>query len=245
MEIQSVTIIGQGNVATHYYNIMNEKGVKTKMISSRLPFQSEDLQSDLIIIAVKDEAIEQVCNKLQIQYPMSKIQNQILVHTSGFVATSCLKKVSGNYGSFYPLQTLKKGIAVKFSSVPLCTWANNEESEVRLENLAKKLSDIHYNLDDNQRKTLHLAAVFANNFPNHLFGIAKSILDKENVPFSILFPLMDRTIQAVKQNNPFDIQTGPAFRRETSIMEQHKSRLSETERQIYDIISESIIKQSK
>ena len=232
-------------MATHYYNIMSEKGVKVKTVSSRLPFQSEDLQSDLIIIAVKDGAIEQVCNNLQARYPMLGTQNQILVHTSGYVSTDCLKKISGNYGSFYPLQTLKKGIAVDFSSVPLCTWANNGKSALKLENIAKKLSDIHYTLDDNQRKTLHLAAVFANNFPNHLFGIAKRILDKENVPFEVLFPLMDRTVQAAKANNPFDIQTGPAFRRETSIMEQHKQRLNETEKSIYDIISESIIKESK
>ena len=183
MEIQTVTIIGQGNVATHYYNIMSEKGVKVKTVSSRLPFQSEDLQSDLIIIAVKDGAIEQVCNNLQAQYPMSGIRDKILVHTSGYVSTDCLKKISGNYGSFYPLQTLKKGIAVDFSSVPLCTWANNEKSALKLKNLAKKLSGIHYTLDDSQRKTLHLAAVFANNFPNHLFGIATRRWDKENVPF--------------------------------------------------------------
>ncbi|MBR1626963.1 MAG: DUF2520 domain-containing protein [Bacteroidales bacterium] len=243
MEIKSVTIIGQGNVATHYCRVMNTKGLDAKTVSSRLPFKTEDLQCDLLVIAVKDEAIQTVADKLSESLKSTKTLHPLTVHTSGFISCNCLKKVSENYGSLYPLQTLKKDIETNFDSVPLCTWANNKESALILRNLAKKLSKIHYELDDNQRKTLHLAAVFANNFPNHLFGIAKRILDRENVPFDILFPLMDRTVAAAKQNNPFSIQTGPAFRDEKSVMEQHKLRLTERERCIYEIISNSIMQE--
>ena len=96
-------------------------------------------------------------------------------------------------------------------------------------------------MSDSQRKTLHLAAVLCNNFPNHLFGIAKSILDKENIPFSTLFPLMDTTVSRAKMFNPFDVQTGPAIRNEQSIMEQHKAKLDKEEKEIYELLSKRII----
>lgn len=234
MAIQNITIIGQGNVASHYYKAMTERKFIVKMISSRLPFDKADLQSDIVIIAVKDEAIEMVVKQLPKLFCM-------VVHTSGYISTKCLKKVSNNYGSLYPLQTLKKGVAIDFSQVPLCIWGSNEKTTADLEELAGKLTRIHYNVDDKGRKTLHLAAVFANNFTNHLFGIAKNLLDKEKIPFEILLPLIDRTVEAIKQNNPYDIQTGPAIRGDLFVMEQHKLQLDETKRKIYDIISDSIM----
>lgn len=244
VEIQTVTIVGQGNVASHYYNIMKEKGVNVKMVSSRLPFLKEDFKSHLIIIAVKDEAIQETVENISKQIGRKVLLNSIVVHTSGYTSTDCLKKISAIYGSFYPLQSLRRGIAIDFATVSLCIWTNDEIAMQKLENLAKKLTNICYKLNDSQRKTLHLAAVFTNNFTNHLYGIAKSILEKKNIPFSILYPLIDRTVVAVKQNNPFDIQTGPAIRKELTVMQEHKLELTEMERKIYEIISESIMNKS-
>ena len=89
---------------------------------------------------------------------------------------------------------------------------------------------------------MHLAAVFANNFTNHLLGVAKQILERKNIPFDIIFPLIDQTIVKAKQNNPFDVQTGPSKRQEIAIMENHKSRLDDDEREIYEVLSKKIIK---
>lgn len=234
-EIQSVTIIGGGNVAWQYNNFMTKLGINVNCISSRGEIREEDLKSDLIIIAVSDKAIAEVAGKL-------RIKDSILVHTSGTVDIEVLNKSAENYGIFYPLQTITKGIQIDFSNVPLCIDANNEKSLISLKLLAKRLTDKVYEINTAQRQELHLAAVFANNFTNHLLGIAKQILERKNIPFDIIFPLIDQTIAKAKQNNPFDVQTGPAKRQEMAIMENHKSRLEDDEREIYEILSNKIIK---
>lgn len=233
-EIQSITIIGNGNVAWLYYHNMKQQGLDVNCISSRGEIREEDLKSDLIIIAVSDKAIEEVVGKL-------KIKDSILVHTSGTVDIEVLKSAE-NYGIFYPLQTITKGIQIDFSNVPLCIDANNEKSLISLKLLAKRLTDKVYEINTSQRQELHLAAVFANNFTNHLLGVAKQILERKNIPFDIIFPLIDQTIVKAKQNNPFDVQTGPAKRQEMAIMENHKSRLDDDEREIYEVLSKKIIK---
>lgn len=240
MEIRKIAIIGQGNVAYHYQKIMQEKGLVVEIIPSRQPFDLAKLHRDLIIIAVKDDAIPTIVDKIAILNKNQKLST-IVVHTSGYVETTYLAKITNKYGSLYPLQTLCKGVAIDFSTVSLCVWANEQDTLLELHNLATKLTKTIYILDDNQRKSLHLAAVFSNNFTNHLFHISKAILDKTNIPFDILFPLIDRTIEAIKKNNPYDIQTGPAIREDYSIMNNHKTQLDKQWQDIYKIISESII----
>lgn len=232
--IKTVCIIGKGNVAWHYERRFGEKGFVCSTFSSRGEMPEQCHEADLVIIAVKDEAIAEVARKL-------KPVKGILVHTSGFVGTECLKEAAECYGSLYPLQTLKKEKETDFDTVPLCTYGNTETVKEILRGVASRLSSVHYELSDSQRKTLHLAAVFCNNFPNHLFGIAKSILDKENIPFSTLFPLMDMTVSRAKLFNPFEVQTGPAIRNEQSIMEQHKAKLDKEEKEIYELLSKRII----
>ncbi|MBP1631216.1 MAG: oxidoreductase [Bacteroidetes bacterium] len=237
-EIQDITIIGLGNVAWQYSNAMQGLGLNVRCISSRGEIKEEDLKSDLIIIAVSDKAIEEVADKL-------RINNSILVHTSGSMDMEILKARAENYGVFYPLQTLSKGNDIDFSLIPLCIEASNQEARQRLNTLASKLTPMVYDINSEQRKQLHIAAVFACNFTNHLLGIAKEELDKKNIPFNILFPLIDQTIEKAKLNNPFDVQTGPAIRNDDQVMEIHKSSLEDDEREIYELISEKIKKKDK
>lgn len=231
--INSVCILGTGNVAWHYEQRFKEKGFSCVKISARNDV-SCCIDADLVIIAVKDEAIEEVANKL-------KGMKGILVHTSGFMSTDCLAVATENYGSLYPLQSLKKNKETDFDKVTLCTYGNNEKVRKLLQSIAKELTSKTYELSDIQRKSLHIAAVFCNNFPNHLFGIAKAILDKEDISFEILFPLIDMTVEKAKHFNPFDVQTGPAIRNEKRIMQQHKAMLGKDESEIYELLSEKII----
>lgn len=231
--INSVCILGTGNVAWHYEQRFKEKGFSCVKISARNDV-SCCIDADLVIIAVKDEAIEEVANKL-------KGMKGILVHTSGFMSTDCLAVATENYGSLYPLQSLKKNKETDFDKVTLCTYGNNDEVRKLLQSIAKELTSKTYELSDIQRKSLHIAAVFCNNFPNHLFGIAKAILDKEDISFEILFPLIDMTVEKAKHFNPFDVQTGPAIRNEKRIMQQHKAMLGKDESDIYELLSEKII----
>ena len=231
--INSVCILGTGNVAWHYERRFKERGFSCVNISARNDV-SCCIDADLVIIAVKDEAIEAVANKL-------KGMKGILVHTSGFMSTDCLAVATENYGSLYPLQSLKKNKETDFDKVTLCTYGNNEKVRKLLQSIAKELTSKTYELSDIQRKSLHIAAVFCNNFPNHLFGIAKAILDKEGISFEVLFPLIDMTVEKAKHFNPFDVQTGPAIRNEKRIMQQHKAMLGKDESEIYELLSEKII----
>ncbi len=236
-EIRTVSIIGSGNVAWHYERMLLSKGYDCKAFASRGELPKEVLASDLVILAVKDEAIALVAQRL-------KGMDGILVHTSGFVETTPLSVASENYGSLYPLQSLKKDRETDYSTLPLCVFGSTERVKTQLESLAKSLSTVVYSLSDSQRKSLHLAAVFANNFTNHLFGIAKEILNKEDIPFSILFPLIDTSVERAKRFNPFEVQTGPAIRRDEDIMRRHKERLGEKEREIYEAVSNNIMYRS-
>ncbi|MCK9163572.1 MAG: DUF2520 domain-containing protein [Bacteroidales bacterium] len=237
-EIESITIIGRGNVAWLYSDIMTKQGLSVNCISSRGEIRGDDLCSDLIIIAVSDKAIVEVAKKLE-------IGDSIIVHTSGTVDIGVLRARAKNFGVFYPLQTISKGIELDFSTIPLCIEGSDEEIFSLLKNLADKLSKKVYKISSVQRQAIHIAAVFANNFTNHLFGIAKQELEKNDIPFDILFPLISQTIEKIKENNPFEVQTGPAKRNDIPVMEKHKLRLGEDEREIYQLLSEKIIKQNE
>jgi predicted short-subunit dehydrogenase-like oxidoreductase (DUF2520 family) len=239
VKIKTINIIGKGNVAFHYHKVMKEKGYDVKMISSREVFTLDDVESDIVIISVKDDAIKEVLNKL----PHVK---SLLLHTSGFTNTDLLLQKADNVGCLYPLQSLNKKKDIDFSKVPLCLYVNNEEYKTGLEQFAQSLSSQTCFMTDDQRQYLHIAAVFANNFTNHLLGISKEILDKHNIPFSLLYSIIDRTIENIKTSDDiFSLQTGPAVRGDLNIINQHINKLSLKERELYSTISKSIIEYHK
>lgn len=234
--IKYVTIIGSGNVAYHYFKIMTEKGLRVQQVSARMDIPMEALMSDLVVIAIKDEFITQLVSRLRIG------DDSTLVHTSGFIPSDCLKDSARNYGCLYPLQSLKKNQDTDFfNNVALCICGSNRQIRQDLKGLAKRLSSTVYELSDSQRQCLHIAAVFCNNFTNHLFGIAKQMLEKESIPFSILFPLMESTVHKAENEDPFDSQTGPAARGDMNVILAHLQRLDGDEREIYGVMSEKIM----
>ena len=234
--IKDVTIIGSGNVAYHYFRIMTEKGLRVRQISARMDIPTEALMSDLVVIAIKDEFITRLASRIRVG------DDSILVHTSGFIPSDCLKDSARNYGCLYPLQSLKKNQDTDFfNNVPLCICGNNKQTRQDLRGLSQRLSRTVYELSDSQRQCLHIAAVFCNNFTNHLFGVAKQMLAKESIPFSILFPLMESTVHKAKNNDPFDSQTGPAVRGDMNVIQAHLQRLDGDEREIYGVMSEKIM----
>lgn len=239
--MSSITIVGKGNVATHFYKAMKGKGFEVKIISSRNTFDKKDFTSDIIILAVKDMVIKEVMARISQDLEGRLSDRQILVHTSGFMETSFLQSLCDNYGSFYPLQSLKKNIDADFSCVTLCTWANTTWASQILEKTALTLSPLHYFFTDEQRKKIHLAAVFANNFTNHLFYISSNILKDVDLNLDVLYPLIDRTIKAIKEKDPKYCQTGPAIREDYNIIKEHLSLLPPSIQEIYRLLTQSII----
>lgn len=154
-----------------------------------------------------------------------------------------LKTASANVGIFYPLQTMKKNSEVDFKNVPVLIEGNDEATVSKLEALAKTISQNVYKVDEEQRQWIHVAAVFANNFTNHLYSVSESLLLGHGLSFDILKPLIYRSIENLQQNSPSDIQTGPAARGDMQTIEKHLMLLGDDIRlqRIYEILSQSII----
>ncbi|MDB4902471.1 MAG: oxidoreductase [Mucilaginibacter sp.] len=249
-----ITIIGSGNVATHLAAAFKNAGHRIVQVYSR-DMQNAALlayhvgaepidnlnqvnpETDIFIISVKDDAIISTAKTL------SKHQ-KLIVHTSGATDLSSLSAFTSNAGVFYPLQTLSKNKEVDFFTVPLCVEGANETITFELEQLAQTISNHVYRINSEQRKILHLAAVFACNFPNYLYSIAQQLLAKHNMEFELLRPLILETAQKVQDHLPAEVQTGPAIRNDKNTMAIHLQMLNgEPEmKNLYELLSQAIIK---
>ena len=194
-------------------------------------------ETDLFVISVKDDAIGTIAEKLS-------PQNKLIVHTSGATHLEAIQAFTPNAGVFYPLQTLSKTKEVDFRTVPLCIEGADEQITRKLVELAQTISNKVYPVSSAQRKVLHLAAVFACNFPNYLYGVARQLLAKNEMDFEMLRPLILETAQKVQDHQPADVQTGPAVRNDQQTMAMHLAMLGDESmlKAIYELLSQEIIK---
>jgi len=225
----SVLLIGKGNVATHLRNtFLSIDNIVFTQISSR------DLtnipKADITIIAVTDDAIAEVS---------SKIKNPLVVHTSGACSINELKNTT-NKGVFYMLQTFSLEKKVELNEVPFCLEAENKKDEDQLKELANLLSKKIYTVKSEQRKALHVAAVFVNNFTNYLYKIGNDICKEHQVPFDILLPLIKETASKIETLSPEKAQTGPAIRNDKKTIKNHLDLLNIEQQKIYKMITKSI-----
>ncbi|HRL00911.1 MAG TPA: DUF2520 domain-containing protein [Vitreoscilla sp.] len=200
-----------------------------------------DLQAacDLIIIAVSDRAIADVIAAVHAHAPEA-----LIVHTSGSTAMQVLTDIHPRAGTFYPLQTFSFERSTDWTQTPLLLEAANEADLQVLQSVASELSPRVYHYDSAQRLSLHLAAVFACNFSNYCYDMAKQILDAQHADFALLYPLMLETAQKSTQAEPKTMQTGPAMRGDTAIIDMHQAMLQHSEREdllkVYQLFSEQI-----
>lgn len=249
---KKIVLIGAGNVGTRlgialknagheilqvYSRTKKSASQLAKIIESAFTNDIEQLSAlaDIYIIAIKDDEIKNIAAKIN-------IKEKIIVHTSGTLDMSVLKNTSKNIGVFYPLQTLTKNVDTDFKNIPICVEASNKASEKTLIELAKSISENTVPINSKKRKTIHLAAVFANNFSNHMYAIAEIILRKEKLPLTILNPLIEETAAKIKKGSPLKIQTGPAIRGDKKIINEHIDLLSDNKdiQKIYKLITKSI-----
>ena len=247
-----IVLLGSGNVATNLAKALNAKGenvvqvyspnlLNAKLLAAQINAEAiDDLSkvvstADLYIVSVKDDAIEEVASQLA-------HVNGLVVHTSGTTDIKLLSAHLAQTGVFYPLQTFSKIKAVSFDHIPLCIEANDQDQLLLLKQLASKLSNQVYELDGEKRKVLHLAAVFACNFPNHLFSLANEILEENGLNFNIIRPLIAETADKVMGNLPENVQTGPAIRGDETTMNKHLGMLENKPelQHIYQTLSNSI-----
>jgi len=249
-----ITIIGSGNVATHLAAAFKNAGHAIVQVYSRdlqhaslLAYHVRanaidnldeiDPETDLFVIAVKDDAIETVTAAL------AKYQ-KLMVHTSGATSLQTLLAHTENAGVFYPLQTFSKTKEVDFNTVPVCIEGGNEEITSILNVLAYTITQNVYRINSDERRTLHLAAVFACNFPNYLYYLSQQLLAEKQLPFDLLRPLILETAQKVQEHLPADVQTGPAIRNDEKTMGNHLQQLAGNPQlqELYQLLSQGIIK---
>ncbi len=256
----NIAIIGAGNLAWHLAPALENTGHKISRVCNRsrknayqlidrlyhaeykrnLNFSSDQL--DIILIAVKDSYIDHIVSNIVLP------EDCLLVHTSGCLPLDVLEKsAASQIGVLYPLQTFIKKVKTDFREVPIYLESNTEVGLKKLTSIAKELSKKVYHLSSSNRMALHLAAVFATNFSNHLFSIAKKILTSHGIDYSQLKPISLSMIHKIFTIGPENGQTGPAIRHDMVTMDYHMDMLSQDAElmEIYSIMSKHIMKSTK
>lgn len=250
-----VIFIGAGNVATHLSLALQQAGHSIVQIYSRSESSASTLacrlntdwttdinhifgEADMYIFSLKDDVLQNIIKQLP-------SNNNIWIHTSGSMPINIFQGYSNKYGAFYPLQTFSKVRKIDFTQVPCFIEANNKSTETVLLEVARQLSNHVHILNSEKRRFLHLAAVFACNFTNHMYVLAGKILENEAISWDVLLPLIDETAAKIHMLSPVEAQTGPAIRYDQSIIDKHLNLLSTHEmREIYQLISKNIHKES-
>ncbi|OWY21009.1 DUF2520 domain-containing protein [Sphingobacteriales bacterium UPWRP_1] len=249
----SITILGAGNVGQHFAKALHQAGHQIVQVYNRTPRRLQALMpylppttqftthlqqllphNGLYLIAVADDAVAAVAQT------MPAVPG-VVAHTSGATPMSVLVK-HPRRGIFYPLQTFTAAHTVHFEQVPFCIDAALPHDAEFLQAIAQTLSPRVYAITDEQRRILHVAAVFANNFTNHLLAIADDLCKTNGVPFEILKPLIAETLKKTEQQPPRNVQTGPAKRADAQTIAQHLALLQNQPhyQQLYRLLSESI-----
>lgn len=194
-------------------------------------------EADVFVIAVKDAALAEV-----IRAATKGREGQLFVHTAGSMPLSLFAGCAIHYGVFYPMQTFSKERSVSFANIPIFLETSDKQSMVVLRALAESITDSVYELNSEERKYLHLAAVFACNFANHCYALAAKILEQHGLPFSVMLPLIDETARKVHELHPRDAQTGPAVRYDENVILMQSRLLagSPVMQQLYELLSRSI-----
>ncbi|WP_302180152.1 Rossmann-like and DUF2520 domain-containing protein [Chryseosolibacter indicus] len=252
----NVSIIGSGNLAWHLAPALDNTDFAVKEVYSHNPKNAEALaerlyegqvktsldfslsKSKIFVICVSDDVIPEIAQ--QIVLP----DDAILIHTSGSQPLSLLGySPTENIGVFYPLQTFTKSKKVDFSDIPILIESENDFTEKALMTMGKAISKKVLKISSESRKAVHVAAVFASNFTNHMLTLSHEIMRESNLDFDLLKPLIAETVNKGLSIGPERSQTGPAKRGDLEILDKHMEFLKDKEEvaEMYRIISQDII----
>lgn len=245
-EISTVAFVGSGKVASVLSFIFAQNGIEVTGISSRNQSSglllanklgcnfydlANELQADLIIVAVNDDSVSSVVNKFD--------HDQRIAYTAGSVHLDTI--THPNCSVFYPLQTFTEGRVLNETEIPIFLESRNPTSLLALENLCRKVNLTFDYCNSVERKQYHISAVFLNNFVNHLLYISKDQIESKNLNWNHLLPLLHETFNKSINQDIFSIQTGPARRNDQNVINEHKKMLSGTQLEIYEAVTKSII----
>lgn len=252
-----VVIIGSGSVATHLSIAIHNSAIEIVQIYSRTTpnarilaekvnasFTNEISEiykfADFYIYALNDNSLSYFLSKFE-------LPEAIHVHTAGSIPMNIFEGYANKYGVLYPLQTFSKDKSVDFNTIPICVEGINRTTEKLIAEFAALLSPKIHFVKSDQRKKLHLAAVFACNFTNYMYDIANELVVKSGVNFEIIQPLIAETADKIKYLSPYDAQTGPARRSDLLTIEKHLFMLSNYPewKKVYKLLTKNIYKRHK
>ncbi|MGN6296078.1 MAG: Rossmann-like and DUF2520 domain-containing protein [Ginsengibacter sp.] len=248
-----VVMLGSGNTATVLLKLITKNGHQVVQVVSRNEENAKALASaynastvplhalqfaaaDIYIFALNDAALEQPEN-------IPGLRGKLIVHTAGATPMNVLKELTSTYGVMYPLQSLTK-LTDDIPQIPFLVDGNSKDTLSIISKFAATLSDKVTEANDLERLNYHVAAIFVNNFTNHLYALAELFCKNENIDFSFLYPLIEETAKRVQHNSPFLTQTGPAIRDDIFTLNRHLQALTSAPnlKYIYLKLTESIIK---
>ena len=248
-----IVIIGSGNLATHLSLALKTAGEEIIQVFSRTDAHAKelaeklgcsyttnldeiDLNADVYILSVKDDAISEITDSI-----CHKCPHALFVHTAGSVPMDIFKGKAYHYGVLYPMQTFSKARKVDFRPIPCFIEASSEDDLATIRPLAESISDHVVDCNSEKRKKLHLAAVFACNLTNHCYRLAERVLQEEDIDWKLYLPLIDETAKKVSEMSPKDAQTGPMVRYDVNVMNRQLALIpDDLTRQIYRLMAESI-----
>lgn len=249
-----IAILGTGNVAWHLahgFAVINEvevmvwgrnpQALKALAESANCHFSSDlgDVceEADLIVMAVTDRSIESLAHQL------TDYSRSVIAHTSGSVGMDVLTGVCKRYGVFYPLNTFSKSAKLDWQNTPFFIESSDKDGEDLMLKLAQLLSKNVRLINSETRRKLHIAAVFACNFTNYFYGLAEELLEKNNLSFDLLRPLIKQTAEKAMEQLPSKLQTGPAARKDMSVIAKHITALENNPKhqELYELISNYIL----
>ena len=243
-----IVLIGAGRLATNVGKELSRNGHEIVQVYSRTMESAEMLakivdaeavndlsavvkDADVYLVAVKDSVLKTLIPEL-----CKGREKQLFAHTAGSIEMNVFKGYAKHYGVFYPMQTFSMEREVDFREIPLFI----EGKDKRIRELAESISEHVYELSSDDRKYLHLAAVFACNFTNHCYTLAAEVLEKKGLPFDVMLPLVDETARKVHELHPKEAQTGPAIRGDKNVMAAQAALLDSRMQAIYNLMSENI-----
>lgn len=254
IEDTSIVFIGAGNLATNLAKALYYKGFRIVQVYSRTEESARNLaqaveaayttdlssvtgDARLYIVSLKDAAFVELLPQI-----VSEKKDALWVHTAGSIPMNVWEGQADRYGVFYPMQTFSKQRAVDFQDIPVFIESNSVEDTRFLKDIASALSERVYEATSEQRKSLHLAAVFTCNFTNHMYTLASHLLKKYQLPFEVMLPLIDETARKVHELEPRLAQTGPAVRYDENVINSHLQMLADEPemQEIYELISKNI-----
>ena len=249
--MSKIVMIGAGNLATHLAVNLQKAHHEILQVYSRTMTSASELadrlhcsstneleqvvtNAEIFIFSVKDDVLVSLVQAL---CPVRR--HALFLHTAGSMSIDIFKPYACHYGVIYPMQTFSKRNPLDFSEIPTFIEGNNEQSLRQIKKLALSLSKNVYLLSTQQRKHLHLAAVFACNFVNHCYHLSANVLQKQGIPFNVMLPLIDETASKIHHLHPSEAQTGPAIRYDENVIANHLELLSDCPevRKIYELLT--------